>query len=357
MSGDRQQQFDQLAHAYPLLGICARLKQTPEDFIVEEVLPFELTGQGEHAWLQLRKRNNNTDWLASKIAVFADVKKQAVGYAGLKDRFAVTTQWFSVYLPGRDDVDWNRLDLEGVELLQATRHQRKLQRGALKLNRFTIRLRDIEPGGDENAARLLQRCDEIRRQGVPNYFGEQRFGHDAGNLLEAERLFSGRQKRVSRHKRSLYLSAARSWIFNTIVSHRVHAGNWNRRIRGDVFMLDGRSACFPDDASSELAQRVERGEIHPTAVLWGEGESMASADCEAIESAVVDQYPVYRQGLIDARVQQQRRAARLMVRDIECSYQAPDLLLSFSLQAGSYATMVLRELVSLQEIVPVSRAS
>ena len=350
MSGDRQQQFDQLAHAYPLLGIRARLKQAPEDFIVEEVLPFELTGQGEHAWLQLRKRNNNTDWLASKIAAFAAVKKQAVGYAGLKDRFAVTTQWFSVYMPGRDDVDWSRLDLEGVELLQATRHQRKLQRGALKHNLFTLLLRGIESDSDDCSTRLLKRCEQIRRQGVPNYFGEQRFGHDAVNLVEAERLFSGRRKRVSRHKRSLYLSAARSWIFNAIVSHRVHAGSWNQGISGDVFMLDGRSACFPDDESSELAQRIERGEIHPTAVLWGEGESMASADCEAIESAVVDQYPLFRQGLIDARVQQQRRAMRLMVRDIECSYEAPDLLLSFSLQAGSYATMVLRELVSLREI-------
>jgi tRNA pseudouridine13 synthase len=348
MSADRQEQFDQLARAYPELGIRARLKQAPEDFIVEEVLPFELTGQGEHAWLQLRKRNTNTDWLASRIADFASVKKQAVGYAGLKDRFAVTTQWFSVYLPGRDDIDWNRLELEGVELLQVTRHQRKLQRGALKLNRFTIRLCDIESDRDDCAERLHERCEQIRRQGVPNYFGEQRFGHDAGNLAEAERLFSGRRKRISRHKRSLYLSAARSWLFNAIVSHRVLAGSWNQRVRGDVFMLDGRSACFTDDESSELERRIERGEIHPTAVLWGEGESMTTAESEAIESAVLDQYPVFRQGLIDARVQQQRRAMRLMVRDIDCRYQAPDLLLSFSLQAGSYATMVLRELVSMR---------
>jgi tRNA pseudouridine13 synthase len=195
---------------------------------------------------------------------------------------------------------------------------------------------------------LYKRCEQIRRQGVPNYFGEQRFGHDAGNLVEAERLFTGRRKRISRHKRSLYLSAARSWLFNAIVSHRVLAGSWNKRVRGDVFMLDGRSACFTDDESSELAQRIERGEIHPTAVLWGAGESMTTAECEVIESAVVDQYPDFKQGLIDARVQRQRRAMRLMVRDIDCSYQAPDLLLSFSLPAGSYATMVLRELVSLR---------
>lgn len=349
MSAYRQEKFDQFVHAYPVLDMRASFKQVPEDFIVDEVLPFELTGQGEHAWLQLRKCNNNTDWVASQIAGFAGVKKQAVGYAGLKDRFAVTTQWFSVYLPGRDDVDWESLDIEGVELLHATRHQRKLQRGALQQNRFTIRLRDIDMGVDCTHDLLLQRCDLVRQQGVPNYFGEQRFGHDAGNLVEAERMFSGQRKRVARHKRSLYLSAARSWIFNGIVSERVRAGNWNHRIEGDVFMLDGRSACFRDDGSADLEQRIERGEIHPTAVMWGEGEKMAAADCETVESAVVDRYAGFKQGLIDARVQRQRRSMRLMVKDIECHLQAPDLLLSFSLQAGSYATMVLRELVKLRE--------
>jgi len=350
MSDFRQEQFDQFAHAYPMLNISARFKQSPEDFIVEEELPFELTGQGEHAWLQLRKCNNNTDWVAARIAEHAGVKKQAVGYAGLKDRFAVTTQWFSVYLPGREDVNWGDFHLEGVDVLETTRHQRKLQRGALKQNRFTIRLREIDIAGNGGIEQVIQRCELIRQQGIPNYFGEQRFGHDLTNLADAEHMFSHRRKRIPRHKRSLFLSAARSWIFNTILTQRVQAGTWNSRIKGDVFMLDGRSACFRDDDSIDLDQRLDEGEIHPSAVLWGDGENMATADCEAIESAVVDRYPVFKQGLRDARVELQRRAMRLMVKDIECRPQASDLVLTFSLQAGSYATMVLREIVKLKAI-------
>ncbi len=346
----RQEQFDNFSHAYPSLGISARFKQQPEDFIVEEELPFELTGEGEHAWLKVRKRNNNTDWVAARIAEYAGVKKHAVGYAGLKDRFAVTTQWFSVYLPGRDDVDWEAFLIEGVELLESTRHKRKLQRGALKQNRFTIRLREIEIANNGDIERVIERCELIRQQGIPNYFGEQRFGQGLSNLADAERMFSQPRKRVPRHKRGLFLSAARSWIFNTILSERIQAGTWNRRIEGDVFMLDGRSACFGDDGSGDLDQRLDRGEIHPTAVLWGDGESMATADCEAIELAVVDRYPLFKQGLRDARVEQQRRSLRLPVRDIECRQQAQDLVLTFSLQAGSYATMVLREIVKLKAI-------
>ena len=348
MSAFEQEQFGNFAHAYPLLDCNARFKQVPEDFIVDEELPFELTGHGEHAWLHVRKRNNNTDWVAARIAEYANVKKHAVGYAGLKDRIAVTTQWFSVYLPGRDDMNWDEFNVEGVELLQATRHQRKLQRGALKHNRFAIRLRDISCEAGNHFEQLSERCELIRQQGVPNYFGEQRFGHGLRNLEDAEKMFSQARKRIPRHKRSLLLSAARSWIFNTILSERVKAGTWNHRIEGDVFMLDGRSACFKDDGSFDLDQRIDNGAIHPSAVLWGDGETMSSADCEAIESQVVERFPLFKQGLRDARVEQQRRALRLLVNDIECRREASDLILAFSLQAGSYATMVLREIVKLK---------
>ena len=348
MSEFRQEQFDQFAHAYPSLNISTRFKQAPEDFIVAEELPFELTGQGEHAWLHVRKRNNNTDWVAARIAEYAGVKKHAVGYAGLKDRFAVTTQWFSVYLPGREDVDWTAFQLDGVDLLEATRQQRKLQGGAFKQNRFSIRLRELDCDSNGSIEQVMQRCELIRQNGVPNYFGEQRFGHGLGNLVDAERMFSHKRKRIPRHKRSLYLSAARSWIFNTILSQRVGAGTWNRRIDGDVFMLDGRSACFRDDGSTELDQRIDTGEIHPSAVLWGDGESMAAAECEALEAVVVERYPLFKQGLRDARVEQQRRAMRLPVKDLEYRLDGGEPVLAFSLQAGSYATMVLREIVTLK---------
>ena len=333
--------FDKFARAWPQLAISADFKRLPEDFIVEESLPFELSGEGEHAWLYVRKRETNTDWLAQQLARFAGVKPVDVGYAGMKDRNAVTSQWFSVQLPGRDDVDWRALSIPGVELLQITRHARKLQRGALQHNRFTIRLRDI--AGD--AESLAARCELMRQQGVPNYFGEQRFGHGLDNLRRAETLFRNPRRRLPRHKRSLYLSAARSWLFNCILNERIACGSWNTRISGDVFMLDGRSACFADDASHDLAQRLRHGEIHPTAALWGEGEYLASGDCASIETSVADALPVFSRGLVDARLNMQRRAMRLIPRDIDIRLEGGDAVLSFDLPAGSYATVVLRELL------------
>ena len=333
--------FDDFAHAWPQLDISADIKRLSEDFIVEESLSFELDGEGEHAWLYVRKRETNTDWLAQQLACFAGVKPVAVGYAGMKDRYAITSQWFSVHLPGRDDVDWLALSIPGVELLQITRHARKLQRGALKHNRFTIRLRDIV--GD--ASLLSTRCELIRQQGVPNYFGEQRFGRGLDNLHRAEAMFRDPRKRLPRHKRSLYLSAARSWLFNCMLNERILRDSWNRRIDGDVFMLDGRSACFADDASDDLVQRLQQGEIHPTAALWGGGEYLASGECASIETAVADALPVFGKGLIDARLDAQRRAMRLMLREIDLRVEDGDAVLVFDLPAGSYATMVLRELL------------
>ncbi len=332
------------AYAWPPLGISAGFKQQPDDFKVDEQLPFELSGSGEHLWLHIRKRGCNTDWLAQQLAKHASVKSVAVGYAGLKDRHAVTTQWFSIHLPGQPDPDLSALLSDDVEVLQQIRHGKKLQRGALSHNRFEIRLRAIEQHD-----RIAARCQLIASEGVPNYFGEQRFGRGRDNLIQAERMFADRRSRLPRHKRSIYLSAARSWIFNEILSQRIQNQSWNRRMDGDVFMLEGKSACFRDDHSADLDARLQAGEIHPCGVMWGDGECMSSGDVFALEQAVAERYPELSNGLVAARVEQQRRALRLMPRNMQWHFEHDDCVLAFDLPAGTYATTVLRELVELQE--------
>ncbi len=336
----------EFARVWPQLDLVAGFKQQPEDFRVDEFLPFELSGEGEHLWCQIRKRGCNTDWLAQQLAKLLAVKSVAMGYAGLKDRHAVTTQWFSIHLPGQADPDLSSLLSDDIQILQQQRHHKKLQRGALSHNRFKIRLRDLQ-----QLELIAQRCQLIARHGVPNYFGEQRFGRGRNNLLQAERMFKHRRSRLPRHKRSIYLSAARSWIFNVILSRRILNQSWNRRMSGDVFMLDGKSACFRDDASDDIDARLESGEIHPTAVLWGDGEVMSAGDLHALEQAVVAEYPQLADGLIAARVEQQRRTLRLLPGDMQWQFEGNDLVLSFDLSAGSYATTVLRELVNLCEPV------
>ncbi|HHJ35387.1 MAG TPA: tRNA pseudouridine(13) synthase TruD [Gammaproteobacteria bacterium] len=342
---------------YQPLDVSARLKSRCEDFIVEEYIPIEFSGEGEHCWLYVRKRGCNTDWVAQQLAKFCGVKTMAVAYAGMKDRHAVTSQWFSVQLPGKPTPDWRKFEAafadnatESLQVLQAFRHNRKLQRGALKNNRFKITLRELSDTGDEMFESLIRRCDEIARNGIANYFGNQRFGRNFNNLDQATKLFDNPRFRITRHKRGLYLSAARSWLFNHILSERISRGNWNKALPGDVFMLNGKSACFKydgsEDGDEQIEQRLSSNEIHPTAILWGEGDGMVTSQAAELELRVIDRFPLYRDGLIAARLRAQRRACRLVPQQLGCYRDEKDFVVSFSLPAGSYATTVLTEIFS-----------
>lgn len=296
-----------------------------------------------------------------QLAAYCQLKPVAVSYAGLKDRHAVTSQWFSVHLPGKEAPDWHQFiqqlplrEGEQVRVLQETRHSKKLQRGALKQNRFTIRLRDLSDTSDQAFELLHQRCDDIAQQGVPNYFGRQRFGLQGSNLVSAGKHFVNPRKRIPRAKRSMYLSAARSFLFNCMLSERVTKGCWNSALSGDVFMIDGRSACFPDDGDESVTARLQANELHPTAAMWGEGDTMTRDEAARLEKTVLDAYPVFRDGLLAARVKQQRRACRLVPGELKSLREEKDFVLSFSLAAGSYATMVLEELFC--ELVEPDRA-
>ena len=346
------------ARVYQALPISAKIKSQADDFIVEENIAVEFSGEGEHCWLYIKKRECNTDWVAQQLARYCKVKKLAVAYAGLKDRHAVTSQWFSVQLPGKPTPDWSEFESsfsthgsgEDVQVLQCFRHNRKLQRGALKSNTFKIIMRELSDTGEKAFELLTQRCEEIAKNGVPNYFGSQRFGRSYNNLEQATKLFSRPGYKINKHKRGLYLSAARSWIFNCILSERIKQDVWNKRLTGDVFMLDGKSACFKDestgDEADELDQRLAHNEIHPTAILWGEGDAMTASKAAELESAVIDQFPAYRDGLVAARLQSQRRACRVVPAQFACSRLEDDFEVLFSLPSGSYATMVIAEIFS-----------
>lgn len=333
--------FDSLARAHDGFLINGIVKSRHEDFRVDEIMPVAPSGEGEHLWLQIEKKGCNTEWVARQLARLAGVKSMAVSYAGLKDRHGITTQWFSLHLPGQADPDLSGLP-DDVRILQAIRHNRKLKRGTLSGNRFSLMIRDISGPLD-----LLEpRLQAIAEQGIPNYFGEQRFGHDMGNLYQAEKLFQGELKRLDRHERGLYLSAARSWIFNLVLSERIRQDNWNHYLPGDVFMLDGRSACFADDNSADLKQRIEQLQIHPTGPLWGKGESMAKRDCLELELAIASNCALFCEGVAAAGMDQERRALRLGVKQMRWQIADNQLLLDFELPAGSFATMVMREIIA-----------
>lgn len=317
------------------------LRVEPDDFRVEEELGFEPSGHGEHAFLLIEKTGANTDWVARQLASAAGVAPVAVGYAGLKDRHAVTRQSFSVQLPGKADPDWSTLDIPGVSVLSAARHNRKLKRGAHRGNRFRIRLRNVS--GD--VAAIEARLASMRLRGVPNYFGEQRFGVDGRNLELAAALFAGR--RLPRDQRGFALSAARSQLFNDILASRVVAGNWDQALPGEVWMLGGSHAIFGPEALTEaLRARLDAFDIHPTGAMWGRGELRSTDEVRALEASVAAGAATLAEGLERAGLEQERRALRLSIGDLDWIHDPPNssLVVEFRLGAGAFATSVLREL-------------
>jgi tRNA pseudouridine13 synthase len=323
-------------------ALSAGFRVEPEDFVVEERLPFEPSGEGEHVLLWIQKRNLNTEDVVKRILRLTGLRPVNIGYAGQKDRRAVTRQWFSVHLP-KGDADWRSLEEVGVlQVLNITRHHRKLQRGALSGNAFCIRLRNLE--GDE--AELERRITAVKEIGVPNYFGEQRFGREGRNLGSAQALFSGKRIK-SKHQRSMYLSAARSYLFNQVLAARIAAGNWNQPLPGEALQLAGSKSYFvAESIDAEILQRFQDGDVLPTGPLWGRGELPTKNEVETLERAAVAPYGDFCQGLERAGLKQERRALRLSVTNFQWQLEADDLMLDFYLPAGTYATSVLREVIS-----------
>ncbi len=346
------------AHGAPVLQ--ARIRQAPEDFIVEEIDGFEASGAGEHLLLTIEKRALNTAFVARRIAQWAGVAETAVGYAGIKDRHALTRQRFTVQLPGREPPPLEQLALEdghageALRVLHAARHSRKLPRGALSGNRFALVLREV---AGERAA-IDARLQALRERGVPNGFGEQRFGRGGGNTGKALAMFSGR--RVRREERSMLLSAARSELFNRVLAARVGAGSWDRGLDGEVWMLEGSRSVFgPQPHDAELDARLAAFDIHPTAPLWGRGELRSQDRARELELAALDDAVALRlrEGLEAAGLRQERRATRMRVQDLAWSWTADgSLRLEFALPPGAYATSVLFELGTVEDAAAAGRS-
>ncbi len=326
------------------------LRSQMSDFKVFEQLPFSPCGEGEHLFVHVRKTGANTLFVARELAKYFKVKEQLVSYAGLKDRFAVAEQWFGVHVPGKQVYDLNDLVIEGVEILSYQRHNKKLRTGALTGNRFELILREVS-----NLKALTLRWHEIIAQGVPNYFGEQRFGIDGGNIDRALALFSG-TKVKDKKKRGMYLSAARSTIFNQVISQRIEEHKFNELLVGDVLMLSGTQSVFLlDEFENSIQQRFIDKDLDITAPMWGAGELMTQGDANQLEQSIADKNEEFSQGLPRFGLKQERRRIRLSISntDIEViptTDNSTQVKVSFFLPAGCYATTVLRELLDYQDM-------
>ncbi len=299
------------SYAYGKPTVSGTIKTDAEDFKVFELPDYSLSGSGEHVYLKVRKTNANTGWVASQLADFAGTSHKDIGFAGRKDRYAITEQWFSCYLPGEQGPNWEMLEIEGVELLEVTRHARKLRKGDLAGNMFELTLRQVSSEPADH--KVLESClHQLRDNGVPNYFGEQRFGRENGNLEYADKLLKGCKS--IRHNRDIYLSAARAYMFNHFLSSKISEDGW---------------LGISDD---------ESGPMYGMSRDPRPGEDNLPEECEH-----------WRAGLQERRVKSGSRNLKLKPQDLRWRFEGECLILTFSLTSGSFATSVLREMMDYKE--------
>lgn len=323
------------------------LKANAEDFVVIEDLGYAPDGDGEQLLVRIRKTGCNTRFVAEALAKFAGIHPRDVSFAGMKDRHAVTEQWFCLRIPGKVTPDLSTFELSGVQVLESARHRRKLRTGALQGNAFTLVLRQIS-----DRAAVEQRLQQIAAGGVPNYFGSQRFGHEGNNLTMAQRWAADEIKVRERNKRSFILSAARSAMFNQVVSDRLaQQGSLGKVLAGDALQLTGRGSWFVAEAAEleSLQQRVDNNELRVTAPLPGAGEWGTREDALAFEQNSLASEAALIALMDRERVDAARRAMLVIPRDFRWEWQDDATLeMNFWLPAGSFATSVVRELLQTQ---------
>ncbi len=322
----------------------ARFKHTAEDFQVREELAVDDEGEGEHQWLWIKKTDANTRFVAEQLAKFANVHPRQVSYSGLKDRKAVTWQWFSVQLPGKALLNWSDLALDGVEAERVIQRSKKLKLGFHKANRFTIRLRDVA-----DKALFEHNWQHLCEQGTLNYFGAQRFGFDGNNLHEGRRWLSAESPRkIARNKRSLWLSALRSYLFNQLAAARWQTHEF-KPLDGDCVMLQGSQSVFiADNWDDELLSRLAQGDVQLTCAMPGEdGPGKVEGAAAAAEQQWLAPYQQWLDDFAKVRLKASRRPLRLFLQAPQLHWQGDDATIDFALPTGSFATTCINELIDL----------
>ena len=351
--------LDKLAYLQGEPTARGMLKQKFADFKVSEELGFEMGGNGEHLFLYIKKQNLSTIEVARKIAAVAEARIAMVGYAGMKDKKAECTQWFSVPLQkekgavkeNENQSIISRLEDENIKIISTVRNNRKLKIGSHKRNLFDITLRNCLEGREEFDANL----DKIKQFGVPNYYGFQRFGRELSNLKQVDKLIHDPQTNTKRRQKSfkkgMLISAARAYVFNQVLSSRITNNNWSQFVAGDVINLDGTARNFIVEEGAwdaTLQKRLENFDIHLTGPLLGKVDSkdkyISRGKAADIEKAEVDKYPKILEYLQKIGAKSSRRPLRFLPEELRWAWLDDCTLnLSFALSPGAYATSLLRE--------------
>lgn len=340
----------------PGAPIEAQTRVEPEDFLVEEVPLSAPSGKGPHLWLQVRKRALSTFEVLERLARAVETEPRHCGHAGLKDKHAITTQWLSVPSPRGPRPDWAQFEFErdGFEVLASEPHHSRLKMGQLRGNRFRIRLRDADLAA---SGALEQNLSFFERHGVPNWFGEQRFGSGGRNLEKGLRILHDPQARGIRRMRKqlvkLLLSSVQSEVFHHVLTERLE--DTSALEHGDIAWLHHNGACFLVEDPREEQIRAERFEISPTGPLPGPKMLRAKSEPGELEQAVFDALGLQPEDFGKLPFQAApgaRRPLRVRLSETRVEVREPaesepgQLWIEFTLERGAFATTVLRDLLA-----------
>lgn len=333
--------------------VSAVLRQTPSDFIVDELPAYEACGEGDHLFVTFRKTSLTTLQVVRDLADRLRIDPREVGFAGMKDRHAITTQVASFpFAKGREPAEAAAIVLEGVEILEAKRHKNKLRTGHLRGNRFTITLRELTANA---VAVVEERLGRIQQEGVPNAFGSQRFGRDGDNPERALAWLQGKERGPrDKRERKLLFSSLQSRAFNEVLARRERDGTWASIVLGDLAQKHDSGGVFTvGEAEFEDARsRCEEGLLSPTGPMFGSKMRWPEAEVAVIEREALanmiddperlEQFSNYGEGA--------RRALRLWVNELSWRREGDNaLVVSFVLTKGGYATTVLSRACELHD--------
>lgn len=336
-----------------------KLKVQPEHFQVFENLGFEFAGQGEHLMVRIRKTGENTAFVANELAKACGVKSKDVSWSGLKDRHAVTEQWLSVHLPKGETPDFSAFlaQYPQIEIIKTDRHNKKLRPGDHISNSFVVTMSEVTDVAD-----VVRRLETIMETGVPNYFGSQRFGHKGNNLSEARRWGRNNVRTKDQNKRSLFLSSARSWIFNKIVSARIEQNIFTQVILGDIALSDvkmsdeetgvtnAKPILVTADNFASIGEAVANNDMQISAAMAGDNALPTHDDALLLEQPCLDSEPDLMALIRGNRMRHDRRSIALKAQDLTWSVEGDNITLSFSLDCGCFATSIVRELIEEIEV-------
>jgi len=319
-----------------------RIKDSPDDFLVEEVPAYAPSGTGEHLYLWIEKRDLNTQDAVTRIARALGARADGAGYAGLKDKRAVTRQWLSFHHAATPDPQ--SLEVEGVRVLEVSRHVNKLRTGHLRGNHFVIRMADVPP---EHDAHLSHALEQLARDGLPNSYGTQRFGTDARNLRQALAwIVEGGRPPNKPFLRKLFVSTLQSALFNVWLGERIGRGDYLRALEGDIMRKEETGGLFACTDVAVDQARLDAWEITATGPMFGARMRRAEGRAHELENELLARF-----GITDdhfARVERAgegtRRPSRVRVTDVATRREGDDVVLDFTLPKGSYATVLLAEL-------------